>query len=127
MMRSLRASLRRFFGKTTPGNMNEYVLQRRFSDCHRVNLSGECLNQFVVFGEDHLWFLLNEYVDFYNTVRPDTFECRWVRPPLRYEVTTNGQTCFTGLFLNYGGAHTLQGPYLDLALVREISILLRRR
>jgi len=30
----------------------------------------ECLNHFVAFGEEHLRYLIREYVDYYNTVRP---------------------------------------------------------
>ena len=30
----------------------------------------ECLNRFVCFGEDHLRYIIKEYVDYYNTVRP---------------------------------------------------------
>ena len=30
----------------------------------------ECLDYFYVFGEEHLSHLINEYVDYYNTVRP---------------------------------------------------------
>lgn len=34
------------------------------------SIKHECLNQFVVFGERHLEFLIREYEDHYNTVRP---------------------------------------------------------
>jgi len=34
------------------------------------SIKNECLDQFVVFGERHLDFLLREYEDHYNTVRP---------------------------------------------------------
>ncbi len=30
----------------------------------------ECLNHFMVFGEDHLRYLVREYIDYYNAVRP---------------------------------------------------------
>ncbi|XHR30469.1 MAG: integrase core domain-containing protein [Chthoniobacteraceae bacterium] len=34
------------------------------------SIKRECLNQFVVFGERHLEYLVREYEDYYNTVRP---------------------------------------------------------
>ena len=30
----------------------------------------DCLDKFYVFGKDHFKYLINEYVDYYNTVRP---------------------------------------------------------
>jgi putative transposase len=30
----------------------------------------ECLNHFIVFGQQHFDFLILSYVDFYNTLRP---------------------------------------------------------
>jgi len=45
-------------------NLNAYVERWIQSIKH------ECLNHFVVFGEKHLRYLINEYVDYYNTVRP---------------------------------------------------------
>jgi putative transposase len=34
------------------------------------SVKGECLNHFIVFGEAHLRYLIDEYVAFYDTVRP---------------------------------------------------------
>lgn len=34
------------------------------------SIKQECLDHFVVFGENHLRYLIDEYVDYYNTVRP---------------------------------------------------------
>ncbi len=45
-------------------NLNAYA--ERFVQ----SIQNECLNHFVTFGERHLEFLLREYEDHYNTVRP---------------------------------------------------------
>jgi len=45
-------------------NLNAYA--ERFVQTIKV----ECLDQFVVFGERHLEFLIREFEDYYNTVRP---------------------------------------------------------
>ncbi|MEN1705334.1 MAG: integrase core domain-containing protein [Planctomycetota bacterium] len=34
------------------------------------SIKNECLDHFIVFGEKHLRYLVDEYVDYYNTVRP---------------------------------------------------------
>ncbi|MFH1024103.1 MAG: integrase core domain-containing protein [Planctomycetota bacterium] len=34
------------------------------------SIKNECLDHFVVFGENHLWHIVAEYADYYNTVRP---------------------------------------------------------
>ncbi|XHR30564.1 MAG: integrase core domain-containing protein [Chthoniobacteraceae bacterium] len=34
------------------------------------SIKRECLSQFVVFGEHHLEYLIREYEDYYNSVRP---------------------------------------------------------
>jgi putative transposase len=34
------------------------------------SIKSECLGKFVVFGEDHLRYLVKEYTDYYNSVRP---------------------------------------------------------
>ncbi len=39
--------------------------QRSFASINR-----ECLNHFIAFGEAHLRYLIDEYVNWYNTVRP---------------------------------------------------------
>ena len=41
-----------------------------FSERWVQTVQNECLNHFVVFGERHLEYLLREFEDFYNTVRP---------------------------------------------------------
>ena len=45
-------------------NMNAYA--ESFVD----KIKGECLNHFVVFDEKHLRYLLKEYVEYYNNLRP---------------------------------------------------------
>lgn len=34
------------------------------------SIKEECLNHYIVFGEKHLRYLVDEYVMFYNTLRP---------------------------------------------------------
>jgi len=41
-----------------------------FAERFVQSIKSECLNQFVVFGERHLDFLIKEYETYYNTVRP---------------------------------------------------------
>jgi len=45
-------------------NLNAYA--ERFVQ----SIKRECLSQFVVFGERHLEYLIREYEDYYNSVRP---------------------------------------------------------
>lgn len=45
-------------------NLNAYA--ERFVQ----SIKNECLNQFVAFGKRHLEFLIREYENHYNTVRP---------------------------------------------------------
>ena len=41
-----------------------------FAERFVQSIKNECLDQFVVFGENHLEYLIREYEDHYNTVRP---------------------------------------------------------
>ena len=41
-----------------------------FAERFVQTIKNECVSQFVVFGERHLEFLIREYEDYYNTVRP---------------------------------------------------------
>ncbi|XHR31019.1 MAG: integrase core domain-containing protein [Chthoniobacteraceae bacterium] len=41
-----------------------------FAERFVQSIEQECLDQFVVFGERHLEYLIREYEDYYNTVRP---------------------------------------------------------
>ncbi|XHR31041.1 MAG: integrase core domain-containing protein [Chthoniobacteraceae bacterium] len=41
-----------------------------FAERFVQSIEQECLDQFVVFGERHLEYLVREYEDYYNTVRP---------------------------------------------------------
>jgi putative transposase len=41
-----------------------------FAERYVQSVKQECLDQFIVFGESHLEYLLREYEDYYNTVRP---------------------------------------------------------
>ena len=41
-----------------------------FAERFVQSIKSECLNQFVVFGERHLEYLIREYETYYNTVRP---------------------------------------------------------
>ncbi len=34
------------------------------------SIKHECLDHFIVFGERHLRYLINEYVDYYHEFRP---------------------------------------------------------
>ena len=45
-------------------NLNPY------SEAWVGTIKRECLGKFYVFGEEHLKYLVDEYVDYYNTVRP---------------------------------------------------------
>lgn len=41
-----------------------------FAERYVQSVKQECLDQFIVFGESHLEYLLREYEDYYNSVRP---------------------------------------------------------
>ncbi|MBU0534132.1 MAG: integrase core domain-containing protein [Candidatus Omnitrophica bacterium] len=45
-------------------NMNSYA------ESWVGTIKKECLNHFIVFGEQHLRYLISEYVTYYNTTRP---------------------------------------------------------
>ncbi|QNN23304.1 transposase family protein [Planctomycetales bacterium ZRK34] len=57
------------------------------------SLKHECLNHFIVFGERHLQRLVNEYVDYYNVLRPHQGVGNVVldpdAPPCRWRTTAN--------------------------------------
>ena len=56
------------------------------------SLKQECLNHFVIFGQRHLDYLVNEYVEFYNRCRPHS--SRGCLPPIRNgPIPTEGEIC----------------------------------
>jgi len=52
--------------KLPPASPNLDAFAERFVQ----TIKNECVDQFVVFGERHLEYLIREYEDYYNTVRP---------------------------------------------------------
>lgn len=52
--------------KLTPGSPNLNAYAERWIQ----SIKHECLNHFIVFGQRHLRYLIDEYVDYYHTHRP---------------------------------------------------------
>ena len=78
-------------------NMNSYA------ESWVGTIKRECLNHFIVFGERHLRYLINEYVAHYNTTRPHS---SMGNMPLELSLTKNAgeikcRTKLGGIIKNY--------------------------
>lgn len=69
------------------------------------SIKHECMDQFIILGEKHLNYLVNEYVEFYNTCRPHSAvghlpPCR-NGPPILTDGRILGEDRLGGLLKHY--------------------------